>query len=69
MLAEINRVKSFSISIGANFTRKLSSQPGAIEPFLGKILYGPASSKPVAGFVIIKLNSKWIKEVFLMENL
>jgi hypothetical protein len=62
-------LKSDSISIGANLTRKLSSHPGATYPFFGKMLYGPALRIPDLRLVILKLKFKLIKEVFLMVNL
>jgi len=68
-LAVIYLLKSGSISIGANLTRKLSSHPGATYPFFGKILYGPAFKIPEAELVILKLKFKLIREVFLMVNL
>src|SRR6056300_710141 len=69
MFADKMREKSASTSIGENFTMKLSSHPGAIEPFLGMIEYGPASRIPVELLAILKLKSKLISEVFLIVNL
>ena len=55
-LAVIYLLKSGSISIGANLTRKLSSHPGATYPFFGKILYGPAFKIPIS------LETLWLSD-------
>jgi hypothetical protein len=47
MLADSILSKSCSTSSGENLTTKLSSQPAAIDPFFGIIVYGPASKIPV----------------------
>ena len=69
MLAERILEKSASTSTGANLRMKFSSQLGAMVPFLGMIVKGPASRIPVYVLTILKLKSRPIAEVFLIVNL